>query len=445
MFTPSPLFKRITTCSNAIRHLKKEKDGDGHHSSYEEVSSYDQVVQFIPGDTVKDHPNTKDVISASLQYMKRGWRDPTDDAKAKIALYVAILIAYDNAKYGLAKEVCDRFRGIDDFDRDAMDKIFNLSLCNDRVRELLDNAMIHKTNGIRPAIKKEKDIEFIEIFFNLMMSLVGDGHTLADLGYTAKVTSTDMKRAQEIIEEHLGDIASKCSPCFKQDVLRPPRKQNNLFPAGDAFPHVSIGREPVKYEDATTDKLKKAKKTIAKLKESLMDKDEKGEFLEMMFAIVSHASNKDNPVVTYRILTLDSVKKFFMAKVLDKAQADETQKAILTSDEARELQEKVEHLEEENSSLKQQLLEEKEKVSSLEKQNSSREVKYRELCKANPALEAKIKELEYEQRRLQIALALTERNEKHLQQDRESLVKKKPKLSQKQINDLAYDMFRRGS
>lgn len=54
--------------------------------------------------------------------------------------------------------------------------------------------------------------------------------------------------------------------------------------------------------------------TIDTLKESLLDKEEKGEFLEMIFAAISHASNE--PGVTYRGLKLESVKTFFLEKIL---------------------------------------------------------------------------------------------------------------------------------
>ncbi|CAM9136989.1 unnamed protein product [Sphacelaria rigidula] len=44
MTTPSPLFERITTCSNAIRY--QQPDGGDHKSSY------DEVLTFLPRDKV---------------------------------------------------------------------------------------------------------------------------------------------------------------------------------------------------------------------------------------------------------------------------------------------------------------------------------------------------------------------------------------------------------
>lgn len=346
MVTPSLLFQRMTTCSNAIRHFKNEKEGNGHTSSHDEVSSYDQVVSFAHGDMVTECPTTKDVTRASMEYIKRGLRGNALDAKAQIALYISILIAYDNANNGLAKEVCDRLRGINDFDRHAMEDVFKISLCNDRVRKLLDNAIIHKTESIRPAFKHFFHTEFVEIFFNVMQIVVCREHTLAELGYMAKVTDDNMKGARVLMDKHLDDIATKCSPCFKPDTLKGKRDDNRLHPKGGGLPRVSIGRKHLEGEEAT----------VSKLKESLVDKTEKGEFLEMMFAIVSHASNPTDPAVTYRLLTLDSVKEFFLKNVLDEAQEEDARKAILGSDEAHKLLQQVKSLEAENLSLGEKIM-----------------------------------------------------------------------------------------
>ncbi|CAN0575368.1 unnamed protein product, partial [Ectocarpus sp. 12 AP-2014] len=396
---------------------------------------------------VTELPNTKDVTRAALEYMKRGWRRH-DDAKAKFALYLAILVAYDNAGNGLAKEVCDRFRCIYDFDRHAMEQIFKISLCNDRVRKLLDNLLISKTEGTL-AIEHVFNMEFVEIFFKGMEIVVRDVHTLADLGYTSSVTATDMKRAWEIMDNHLGDIATRCSPCFQKNVLRLPRKNNNLFPAGDGFPQVSIGCEPVQFGGVAEDKLENAKHTIDLLKESLMDKDQKGEFLEIMFAAISHASNPRDPVLTYRRLQLESVKDFFLEKMLDKAQAEETRKAVLVSDEARDLYQQNKSLEEKNSALEKDISKLKEELSCsreeftlLKKRLSESGDVCRKFAKQIPALKEKSKELERENKRIKISLAMTQRNETALRQDRESLTRKK--MTRKQEADMIWDKIHAG-
>lgn len=413
MTTSSQLFKKITICSNAIRHLKED---DGGHNA-----SYDEVLEFLPRGKVFKGDNTK-MVKASLEYIKSGLRDHSDE-KAKFSFYVASLMAEGKDKDGLAKEVCNRFRIIDDFDRNALDKIFNLCLCNDRVRRLLDNALISKTESIHPSFKRFFDVEFVEIFFNVMEIVVCRKQSLADLGYMAKVTDDNIKGARELMHKHLDDIATKCSPCFNPDVLKLSRDQNKLFPKGGGLPCVLIGRKHLEGEEAT----------ISKLQESLIDKDEKGEFLEMMFAIISHASNKDNPVVTYRILTLQSVKDFFLEKVLDKSQEEETRQAILGSDEARELRQKVKSLKEENSSLK-------EKVSSLQEMDLDLRKVISEAMDSNKSLRNKCEQLELEcanVRSLKLDLALTKRNENYLREDRCNLVKK-GKLTHKEEEDMIW-------
>ncbi|CAN0139158.1 unnamed protein product [Ectocarpus sp. 6 AP-2014] len=338
-------------------------------------------------------------------------------------MYMATLFANDKEKTGLTKEVCERFRGLDDFDRHVMTKIFTFSICNDRVCALLDRAMTLKTKDI-PVIEHHLDEEFVYLFFNILESLVGRGHTLTDLGYAASVTSSDMEGARQIINQHVDDIATKCSPCFKPNVLKTPRGQNNLFPAGGALPHVSIGCTPVNYDETTIDTLK----------ESLLEKEEKGEFLEMMFAAISHASNE--PVVTYRGLKLESVKTFFLEKILDKAQADETLQLMCASDEARELCKEVVTLSEELSSVKEELSSVKEELSTLEQQRSSTEEKYRSLAKENPVLKRKNEELEHELPRVKQALEHSEKFADDLNKYyQRNFVKKKSRISAKEKND----------
>lgn len=387
----SALFRRITICSNALRH--RQPDGGGHKSSY------DEVVTFLPRDKVTDRPNTN-LVRASLEYLKSGFHDRSA-TKAKISLYVAILIADDKDKTGLAKEVCDRFRVINDFDRHAMEKIFNFSLCNDRVRRLLDNTMVSRTENIHPTIVHEFDVEFVLIFFNVMESLMRRGHALGDLGYAASVTSPDMEGAREIIDKHVSHIARKCSPCFKHNVLKMPRGRSNLFPAGDALPNVSIGCEHVDYDDAT----------IATLKECLLEKDEKGAFLEMMFAAISHASNEP----------------FFVETILDKSQADESRMATSVSAAA------VVELRKELDSAKEEALSREE---GWEEKFSSLEEKYRSLVKEIPRLKRRNEEMEHELPRVKQSLAISEKLVDDLNKYySKNFVKKKSTVSGEHKND----------
>lgn len=60
--------------------------------------------------------------------------------------------------------------------------------------------------------------------------------------------------------------------------------------------------------------------TIDTLKDSLVEKDEKREFLGTIVVAISHLSSE--PAVTYRGLRLESVKAFFLGTMFDKDPAD---------------------------------------------------------------------------------------------------------------------------
>lgn len=433
---PSPLFRRIVTCSNAIRNRSDTND-----------SSYQEVMQHLPCKKKDNVYTDTDLVKASLAFLKKPFvASGADDRKANVAMYIATLLADDNDKSYLAKEICDRFRYLDDFDRPTMTSMFKFVICNKRVCDLLDRVMVKKEKNMTPHIVHHFHVEFVEIFFNVMEIVVCRGESeskqqpLADLGYTSNVTSVDMEGARAIIDKHLDDIATKCSACFKPDVLTlSPDKTNHLFPKGGGLPRVSIGREHVEGSEATIDLLK----------ESLMDKDEKGEFLEMMFAAISHASNPLDPVLTYRRLQLESVKDFFLEKMLDKAEADETRKAVLASDEARDLYhqtksmaEKISALEEDNFKLKEELSCSREELTLLKKRVMESGDICRKFAKQIPALKEKSNELERENKRIKISLAMTQKNETALRQDRESLTRKK--MTRKQEADMIWENLHAG-
>ncbi|CAM9544959.1 unnamed protein product, partial [Pylaiella littoralis] len=305
----SSLFDRIMTCARAISFLK------GNHDEF--ASFYDELLEFVPSDMVTVHKNTN-LIKASLEYLKLGFSDrATTVRKVNIALCVAINIGVDkDDENGLANEICKRFRCIENFDREHMMKIFNFSLCSDRVLALLDKTMVQKTKNAGAAIDHELRVEFIVLHFNILDNLVRRGQSLVDLGYAAHVTCSDMEAAKLIVDKHASSIATKCWACFDIDVLKKPRPRNTLIPAGGAFPRVSIVREHVDFNEATIDTLK----------HSLLDKREKEEFLGIMRAIISLAPH--GPVATYRSIELEPVKVFFMETILEKAQAAETTNAV---------------------------------------------------------------------------------------------------------------------
>ncbi|CAM9098125.1 unnamed protein product [Ectocarpus sp. 12 AP-2014] len=395
----SPLFERITMCANAIRFLKDKMKNKQHKPSYEEVK------EFMPQIKVTEHENTN-LIRCSLQYLKLGFvDDSTKLRKVNIAMWVAVSIADDHEDDTfLAKAVCERFRRIDDFDRDAMTKIFNFSICNKRVLALLDDAMILREKSIHRKIEHERRAEFVVLFFNVMESLMRRGHTLTDLGYETPIPCTNMERAREIIDLHMDTIATKCWPCFKDEALKKPRRHNILFPAKGALPRVSIGCEHVNFDDATIDTLKG----------SLLDKEGKAEFLEMIFAAISHAFN--DPVVTYRSLKLEWVKTYLLEEMLDEAQK-QTLKQVYVSTDVYDLQQRVE-------SLENQLLCEREKfvfaqetaqqeIASLKASGSSMYDKYMTIDKMLRSAEDKVGELQRDAKRLRFAERVLKSKEEH--------------------------------
>ena len=326
------LFDRISTCARAIRFLKENNN--------EYSSSYEEVLKFLPSDTVTTHKNAN-LIKASLLFLKLGFADrDTPVRKVNIALYVAIAVAEDHGdRYGLTKEICDRFRSLENFDREQMMKIFNFSLCNERVLALLDKSMAqrNKIKNVGAAIDHELRVEFIVLYFNAMKSLVRRGEPIAELGYSGQVTCSDMEAAKLVVNKHASSIATKYWPCFDLDVLKKPRPRNILFPAGGAFPRVSIVREHLDFDEVS----------IGTLKDSLLDKkQEKEPFVEIMRAMIS--LSPDEPVVTYRNMKLESSKAFFLETILNKAQAKEMQTAV------SELSE-VDSLKKENAALKAQV------------------------------------------------------------------------------------------
>ncbi|CAN0373589.1 unnamed protein product [Pylaiella littoralis] len=203
MNTPSRLFERITTYSRALRYV----DGYKNH-----VSSYEEVMRLMDPKKATVHKNTN-LSLAAVEYLLRGFADRnTSVRKIEIVMYIAVLKAQDSD--GLAKEVYDRFRYLDDFDRGAMTKIFNLSTCNDRTKLLLDKIMVLKTKKIHPAIEHEFQVEFISLFFDAMESIVSREQPLTNLEYVDKATPSQMEGARGVIEKHTSSIATKFGSCF---------------------------------------------------------------------------------------------------------------------------------------------------------------------------------------------------------------------------------------
>lgn len=320
MATSTKLSEKITTCSLAMRFLR----GNGGHKA-----SYDDVMESLPRDKMTKKLNA-DLTRASVEFLRAGFvgRD-TRDRKVHVALCVAIAIADDRAQHGLAKEICDRFQLMEDFDLRVMTNVFNLSVLNDRVLVLLDNAMVFKKKNMDKDIQHEFCVEFVLSFFGIVESALRRGKHLGELGYVTTATPSDMKNARAILAKHVSSIAARCGPCFKPNALKKPRPRNNFFPAKDASPQAQIGCEHVDYDEATADTLK----------ECLFDTKERDVFLDIIFAIVSHAHKK--PADTFAGMKLDTTKTFFIETVLDKTEVDDMLKDISKTPQEQLLYEEV--------------------------------------------------------------------------------------------------------
>lgn len=319
------LSERITTCSLAIRFLR----GNVDHKA-----SYDDVMESLLHDKMTKKLNA-DLTRASVEYLRAGFVGrETRDRKVHVALCVAISIADDRAQRGLAKEICDRFQRVEDFDIRVMNNVFKLSVLNDRVLVLLDNAMVFKKKNVDKDIQHEFCVEFVLSFFGIVESALRRGKHLGELGYVATATPSDLKDARAILEKHVSSIAERCGPCFKPSGLKKPRPKNKFFPAKDAPPQVQIGCEHVNYDEAT----------VNTLQECLFDTKERGVFLDIIFAIVSHAHKK--PADTFAGMKLDTTKGFFLETVLDKTDADNVLKDISKTPQEQRLCEKMDSLEE---------------------------------------------------------------------------------------------------
>ena len=304
----SKLFDRITTCSLAIRHVQGIEDNE---SSYSEVMS-----SASPEIKMTKYVNTN-LTKACMEFIKAGFvKSDTPARKVKIAMCVVVSIAEGRHQDGLIKAICDRFRGLEDYDRHVMTEIFNLSMLNDRVLQLLDNAMISKKENIQVDITHEFRAEFILIFFGIVESALRREEHLDCLGYITRARPSEMKKAREILEKHLSSIATMCGTCFKIGALKKERERINLFPSKGGLPTATIGREHIGFDEATVDTLK----------ECLFDTDKKGEFLDIIFAIISHSHKQ--PGDTFAGIKTKAVRKFFIEKMLDQEEGSELLKSF---------------------------------------------------------------------------------------------------------------------
>lgn len=89
---------------------------------------------------------------------------------------------------GLSKEVCDRFRGLDDFGRNVT-RNFNFWIVNDRVMVIVDNSSQFEVKPHNPVIHHGiTSITLPGIVFQYRGDFLRRGQSLNDLGCGAHVT-----------------------------------------------------------------------------------------------------------------------------------------------------------------------------------------------------------------------------------------------------------------
>ncbi|CAB1105265.1 unnamed protein product [Ectocarpus sp. CCAP 1310/34] len=110
-----------------------------------------------------------------------------------VAVIVATSMATGEAERGLDKEICDRFRRLQDFDRKVMTELFHLSIVNDRVRVLLEDALVRRKKTIGIDIRHEFSVEFVLLFFGVVENVVRTGRRLGDQGHIDIATFANTK------------------------------------------------------------------------------------------------------------------------------------------------------------------------------------------------------------------------------------------------------------
>ncbi|CAN0485316.1 unnamed protein product [Ectocarpus sp. 12 AP-2014] len=256
-------------------------------------------------------PPGRKLSKAARSFIRTGFPDGnTSDRKVAIAVCVARSIAKGrDGEDRSVKAICDRFRGVEDFDRRVMKKIFSLSLCSDRVLTLLDEIMVlKKKKGVLRDVERELQVEFILMFFDILANIVKRGESSSDLGYVVTgATAEDMSNARATLEKHTALIADMCCACFRLKAFKMPR------------PRLTIGCKHVDFGTATIDTLKTCLVDDTKTRS-------RGEFLDIVFAIISQSHK--TPCKTYAGMKLDVAKTFFLASILDKGAADDVVKAM---------------------------------------------------------------------------------------------------------------------
>ncbi|CAN0245094.1 unnamed protein product, partial [Ectocarpus sp. 6 AP-2014] len=256
-------------------------------------------------------PHTK-LAKAAKSFIRAGFPavgGKASDRKVEIAMCVATSIAQGrDGEDRLVKSICDRFRGMEDFDRRVMKKIFSLSVCSDSVLALLDEVMVLKTK--KGDVERELRVEFVLMFFDILANMVKRGESSSDLGYVvAGATAEDMSNARATLEKHAALLADKYGACFRLKAFKIPR------------PRLTIGCKHVDFDVATIDTLSASLVDDAKTRSR-----SKGEFLDVVFAIISQSHK--TPQCVYAGMKTDAAKTFFLESILGRGAADDVMSAV---------------------------------------------------------------------------------------------------------------------
>lgn len=364
----SKLFSTIETCSEAIRCVRT-------HNKQEDrcKTSYDRVMQSLPAEDKTEHAHTN-LTKACMEFVKAEVfnKDPAPERKARIAFCVAMSIATDRAQTGLAKEICDRLRRVEDFNRHLMVEVFNFSVVTDRVCTLLDDVILHRKKHASRDVHHELCVEFVLLFFGIVESILrrGDHNHHHDFAFgeagsfATSASPSDMTNARDILEKHASAIAAMCGSCFKPKALKKSRPRLNLFPAHGAPPHTTtLGTDPLDFAGCGVDALTSSLRSNSK---------ETDAFLDIIFAIVS-LSHK-TPVDTFETIKLNTTKTFFLQNVLDKTDADyfmqKDKDARADQESTNLLKHKVKSLTQELSSTKDKLVDTRHLLQQQESRGS---------------------------------------------------------------------------
>jgi len=218
---------------------------------------------------------------------------------------------------------------------------------NDEVLSILDNALASDKNT-HFKIRKQLRHEFFDIFFDVIVNNINNGVSLDDLGYKTYITKNQLVNLKDIIKKCMPVMIRRWGSCFIVD----------HFTTEDVsdISRFSFNRKMIDVNSMTPGDLMKSLNTNDE-----RDKNTES-FIEALFSIMSHTYS---PIIkTYRGISSDEVKDFFMKSVIGKGQSKNlklqndtlfTKEVLKISSKIEKTDEKVEHVSEEVEELKKRI------------------------------------------------------------------------------------------